>query len=232
MSETKKEFIANNGVKRTFYYREDTNDFNTILSVFEQDTYDFLDEDYIGGDVVIDLGAHVASFSMLASTIPSLRIIAVEPLPQNCTLIKKTINENNAKVSLYERIIWSDTGEIMPIFHGDSSFDGRAHEFVGQMNLQNNPVFIEDRKGVNVKTISLEEIFKREKIKECAFLKIDIEGAEFEVFESAPRSTLKKIRKICGECHDPARFKELFKYTKGVFNTRIIGKKDFILTRK
>ena len=50
--------------------------------------------------------------------------------------------------------------------------------------------------------MSLEHIFNQNKIQYCDFLKMDCEGAEFEILINTKKLVLKKIRLIAGELHE------------------------------
>ena len=52
-----------------------------------------------------------------------------------------------------------------------------------------------------VPTISLEELWEREKIEKCDLLKCDIEGAEYEVFLNTPPEVLRQIKQMVMEWH-------------------------------
>ena len=65
-----------------------------------------------------------------------------------------------------------------------------------------------DRK--NPIELTLEEIMNLYEIEKIDFLKIDIEGFEYDVLESLSPSILSRIDKISCEAHDPERNKKLF----------------------
>lgn len=54
-------------------------------------------------------------------------------------------------------------------------------------------------KEISVDCISLEEIFRNNKIGKCDFLKIDCEGAEYEILYETPINILKRVDKIALE---------------------------------
>lgn len=212
----KEDFKSPNGTVRTFYYRENTNDRNTIIACYNQDEYEIL-QCYKGEQAFIDIGAHVGAVSLLASTLnPSPKIIAVEPIPENTQLIKMNSLENGLDITIYEMAIHPETGEKTKVYYG-----GGEHDFVGQENLTNNPSFAATRKFVEVDTVSIEDIIKNNRIETC-IIKIDAEGIEEELFKHMSQETLNKIHAVVGEYHnaDPEGFfpfKDQFKITwKGV----------------
>ena len=54
---------------------------------------------------------------------------------------------------------------------------------------------------MKVKSISLQDIFDNNKISTCKLLKLDCEGAEYEIVESLPSKYLDKIQNIAIEYH-------------------------------
>jgi FkbM family methyltransferase len=56
--------------------------------------------------------------------------------------------------------------------------------------------------AVAVEGVTLAELFERLAITRCDFLKIDCEGAEFEMLLNAPPELFGRIRHICMEYHD------------------------------
>lgn len=51
------------------------------------------------------------------------------------------------------------------------------------------------------KVTSLNQIFKKYKIRKCDFLKVDCEGGEYQIFKNASKDTLKKTKNIAFEIH-------------------------------
>jgi FkbM family methyltransferase len=197
MSEIKKEdFTAPNGSIRTFYYHDLSNDRNTIIACFANDEYKIL-ELYRDEQAFIDIGAHLGSVSMLASTLnPQPKIIAVEPLPENVDLIKMNAKENGIDLTIYPIAIHPKSGEKTKVYYG-----GGEHDFVGQENLTNSREFSAIRRCVEVDTISIEDIIKNNKIDSC-IIKIDAEGIEEELFKHMTNETLSKIKVLVGEYHN------------------------------
>lgn len=213
MNIRKREFTAPNGQKRTFYFRDGTNDENCIIASFEQDYYEILKQDFMKGDVLIDLGAHVGGVTALMATIPDVTVYAVEALPENYELLNKNV-EGLQNVLTYQKAIW-DKDDLIKIFYGDQSTeDGRVHNFMGTINLSNSEEFAQVRESVEVKTLTLKDLFKINNFDRCRFMKIDVEGAEDKVLAHAPQSILNKIDIIRGEYH-LGSYKNLFKKLNG-----------------
>ena len=79
-------------------------------------------------------------------------------------------------------------------------------------------MFSESSKSVNVDSTSLKQIFDDNNIEYCDFLKLDCEGAEYEIIKNLPSEYFKKIKKMVIEYHmadtHPELLKELIKKLK------------------
>jgi len=213
MTPRKREFTAPNGMKATFWFRDGTNDESTIIALFEEDYYGLLGETFAPKDVVIDLGAHIGGLTVLANLM-GLWVVSMEPFPENCQLLRTNMTKNELKPKLHQKLAWSKSGEYKEVFYGDGSETGKVHNFVGTMNLSKSRSFSRIRKRIKIETLSLDELFETEGIEECAFLKMDIEGAEWDVITGASQKTLDKIKTIRGEYH-LGDYHDLFKKIKG-----------------
>lgn len=206
-------FTAPNGVKKELWFRDGTNDESTIIACFEEDHYGIMKENLKAGDVVIDLGAHIGGVTCLLATIPGIKIIAVEALPENCEILKKNLEQggaNGTEVVVHEKAIWSKSNQEVKICYGDDSESGKVHKYVGTIGVPGK------RESYTAETISLLSIFRQEKIKTCKLLKTDIEGAETEAIGKAPKHVLKRIKKIKGEYHS-GDYKQLLKDVGSIF---------------
>lgn len=67
------------------------------------------------GMSVVDIGAHVGYLSLLAASIvgPSGHVVAVEPEPQNCALLRRNLEVNRVEsVEVVEGAAWSHGGNL------------------------------------------------------------------------------------------------------------------------
>jgi hypothetical protein len=63
-------------------------------------------------------------------------------------------------------------------------------------------MFILTGEKVEISCISLKEVFAGNKIDKCDLMKMDCEGAEYEILYNAPKNILQKIKKISMEFHN------------------------------
>jgi FkbM family methyltransferase len=97
-----------------------------------------------------------------------------------------------------------------------SAADGRATFHLSQ-NPEGSSLFDGDSSTttIEVEEISLPMLMKRIGVEEIDLLKLDIEGAEFELIASTPDDVLRRIKQITVEFHD---FKPQFR-DRGLFET-------------
>ena len=140
-------------------------------------------------DVIIDIGGHIGLFALYASlSSPNGKIISIEPHPENFSLLKENmINNNLHKIILVNKAITNSNKNIELFL---DSFDDSAHSIYGS-----------GKNSIQIKGITLRKIMQENQISKCNMLKMDCEGAEFEIIESLPDNELLKIDKLCLEYH-------------------------------
>ena len=238
------EFPAPNGLKRTFYYRENTNDRDTIVGAFVEDEYGINDLEFEKGDIVVDVGAHIGAVTLLLSTMhPEIEIFSIEAHPKNFALLKRNIEvnkiENDIHIFCEAMDFYHD--DHCRLFYGDSSRNGKIHKFIGSQFLHRS--FYKPRNFKKVHTVNMSGFFEENRIIKCKFMKMDIEGAEYRVLKAAPAGVLEMIERIHGEYHniDVEKISNprelLLKQTKGVFADLTQGKSNktigpFVFIRK
>lgn len=152
------------------------------------------------GDIVLDIGANVGLFSIWTSlNVPSARIFAFEAASDNYMALADNVRSNRLKgISTYHYAVSDGSSTHTVLYRG---FHGGIHSIRPEYRNWDPSKEIM-RKTEKVRTITLERIFQRFKIKKVDFLKLDCEGAEYEILFSTPKRTLSRIRRIVGEYHD------------------------------
>ncbi len=139
----------------------------------------------------IDLGAQTGVFALsLLARNRSLRGVSVEATNENFQVLKRNIDQNgfSGQVTLLHKAAWGKTG-------------GKLVIHMSKHNSGSHSVVIDDSgraDGETVEAISLKDIVGTEA---CDVLKLDIEGAEYEVLYNTDIETLSKIRHIVMEAH-------------------------------
>ena len=145
-------------------------------------------------DTVIDIGAHVGVFTVWAATqYPASRIVAVEPLPDSFAVLRKNCQDSRlTTVDLLQSACGSRTGTAQLYSRGPTSM---------------NTLYTIDALGSsfralsNVPVISLDDLLERFQIERPSLLKLDCEGAEYEILMNASDTTLRRLRHIVMEYH-------------------------------
>jgi FkbM family methyltransferase len=166
-------------------------DKNIIYELVVKNVYMPAGFEIMNNDIVVDIGAHIGIFSVLAAVRAKQgKVYSIEPMPENYSLLLANIKQNNLK-------------NVTPVNKALSSDIGEKHLFISSSSGGHSFVFL-DKKITNiaVQTSTLETIIKEYDIHKIDFLKIDCEGAEYEILFNCPKEVLNKIRKISMECHD------------------------------
>jgi FkbM family methyltransferase len=131
---------------------------------------------------VIDIGAHVGMFTMLCHAHGAKSIIPIEANPHTYNeLISNLINIPTVKYSLNMAIF---DGCLMFINFTDSGTESR----------------IESDGKIKVPCMSLEEALSRCQGEDIV-MKMDIEGAEYDVIPACSKSALRRCKRIFLETH-------------------------------
>jgi FkbM family methyltransferase len=147
-------------------------------------------------DTVIDIGGHIGSFSLYAAYKASTgRVFVYEPAPENFAYLQKNIQLNHASHITAEK-------SAVAAEKGTRTF------FSNNLNSAESSMHTTSNHGqqITVPSITLTDIFEEHNISTCNFLKLDCEGAEYEILFTTPRSYLRRINKIAMECHNPSYF--------------------------
>lgn len=162
-----------------------------------------LDEiDFQPGDVVIDIGAHVGIVSIyLAKKYPDITIYAYEPTAENFERLTSNIysNDDMRNIIPYNKAITGDGRDFI--------ISGNPSSNTGGMSAFTTPNGHSQKVSSSTLMEEVEHILNRHKIDQVKLLKIDCEGAEYEVLQAA-ESSLSKIQHLRGEFHTNQRLKD------------------------
>lgn len=116
------------------------------------------------GDVVLDLGAHIGSFSRRALDVGATTVVAVEAEESNCDMF--WINVPDSRALLIQGAVTGTTGE--------------AELYLGSTYGHTLTKPIRHRETVTVPTFALTDILDEVNL-DFTFVKIDIEGSEYDL---------------------------------------------------
>jgi FkbM family methyltransferase len=168
--------------------RVNSTDLMALINVWAVEEYSNEEFKIKNNDTVIDIGGHIGLFSLYASEkCKSGKIFTFEPVKENFDLLKENIKINNIKNIYPKNIAVSNNNSNITIF---LSNDQSGHG-----------MYKKTSKSRNIKSTNLEEICLENEIKNCNLLKIDAEGAEFEILENINEKIIEKIKNIILEYH-------------------------------
>lgn len=145
------------------------------------------------GWTVVDVGAGLGDFVVrVARHCPESRVYAFEPLAASYALLLENVALNRlTNVRTLPVALAGKSGTLY--LSGDAGqLAERSRTFCGAEEDATTPV----------EAISLDQAFERLGICECDFLKIDCEGAEYDILFGAGAESLRNVRRIAMEYHE------------------------------
>ncbi len=142
------------------------------------------------GDVVVDVGAHIGRYTLLAARYAS-KVVAVEPEPSNFSALLSNIRLNSYSNVIALCVALSDQNQKLPLHVaslGNMGSSSLEPESTGQET--------ESKRGtVEVQCDTLDSIISRLKLEAIDWLKMDVEGHEIPALEGA-QETLAKVKNV------------------------------------
>lgn len=147
------------------------------------------------GDVILDVGANVGLFSVwLARRNPRCRIVALEPFEENFRYLQANIRSTRSEaVEAHQLALGASYAKGKMIAVGDRSLD----------HLLSLDAAGHGDQAVSV--VPLGGLLQLAKADRVAFLKVDVEGAEYDAFAQATPEILDRFDRIAIEYHDNIR---------------------------
>ena len=144
------------------------------------------------GDVVVDIGANIGTFSRTALYKGASEVYAFEPHPItfNCLMLN---NGREIKFNGYNLAIGDSNGyvQLQVGRQDDQSFFPMGNTLNLYAPMYTQPVLIN----------TMDMLFDSGLFEKIDFLKVDIEGAEYGMFKNLSDSNLRNINKIAIEYH-------------------------------
>lgn len=184
-----KETILNK--KRIIIETNGDADESVFHEIFTERGYQDVDQEIKNAkSTILDIGAHIGAFSVYAHALnPTVKIFAFEPEERNYQLLKRNLKANNATNVMPKNIaIAAQEGQKTLHISEDShnhSLDANAKNIISSKKVQ---------------AASLDKIV--EKLTKVDLVKMDCEGAEFEIMPSLSQQSFAKIDAFTIEYHE------------------------------
>ncbi len=172
--------------------------------IFMEDLYDisFLKTHLKRDPVIVDVGANVGFFSLfMASQMPSAEIYAYEPLPSNFKHLQRHFQLNGSKALVCRnQAVAGEKGSLELYYNPNETFTPLAslHTDFDYTNTCR----------VEVEAVSLPDIFSGFRLEQVDLLKLDCEGAEYQILYQCPDHLLSRVKLIAMETHNGAKVNE------------------------
>ena len=138
---------------------------------------------------VIDIGANIGMFALYAAAeFGAARVYAFEPFAESFALLSRNAEQN--RLAAITPVPLAIAGTAGP---RELHMQGRhgVHSLFGTAGA-----------AVRIECITLADAFERCAIARCDFLKLDCEGAEYEILLATPSEIYARIDRIALEYHD------------------------------
>jgi len=156
--------------------------FERLIGDFEPNKRRFICESLSSGSTFVDIGVNKGDYALLAASQvgPTGKVIAIEPEPENCSWIRRSIEANSfANIELHEAAAAEIAGTAQ-LFLGKKS---GWHSLIEGVGVSSNTI--------DVKTVALDDIGDGEL--NPHLIKIDVEGVEHRVLDGA-KATVDRCR--------------------------------------
>lgn len=174
------------GVRTPLWLRPRDRDYSVLYQIFDARECDVPLPSAPGA--IIDGGAHVGYATLFfANRYPGSRILAVEPAREHLALLRANTSAY-PKVEVVPAAIWSHTTELALVDPREGSWALRVQEAPAETT-------------VRVPAVTISTLIDRLGVETVDVLKLDIEGAEREVFTRGVREWLPRIRTLIIETH-------------------------------
>jgi FkbM family methyltransferase len=162
---------------------------SAIVEVFRNAEYD-VPIDWSSLTLILDVGAHVGAFLCWTAQLSrNARILAFEPEPLNFADLERNVKLNGIqeRVTLHNAAVASEDGN-------------RLLSVPRERNLATIALPIASAAVVSVPTVDLDG-YLQECPETVSLLKMDCEGAEWEIVPSLTDEAWEKIDRVLLECH-------------------------------
>jgi FkbM family methyltransferase len=142
---------------------------------------------------IVDLGANIGMASIYyANLYPDARIVAVEAEASNFEVLSRNVASYSSILPIHAAV-WNRDGNVA------LAAPQGANDAIDKIVFA-----VHDGEGISVRAITMQSLMSEAGISDIDLLKVDIEGAEKELFETA-LSWIHSVRCIAIELHDRFR---------------------------
>lgn len=194
-------------------------DYKVVKESWVENVYHIDEGQFYDTGVMVDIGANIGAVSLFVDSMnhgrdaekPAIKVFAVEPEPHNLEFLKKNIADNPVKnITVINKAVWHESGKMKISNRG------------GNASLFEHP---KNGGYTEIETITIEQLFRENNIKEADVMKVDIEGAEYDLLINTPDHILKRVKFLTLEFDacDDGRFGIMVDKLSRIFGIQILG---------
>ena len=188
------------------FYRTSSSDMTLIYEILLKSKYrsEYYFPEKIKPEVILDIGGNVGITSIyLASIFPNATIYTFEPLLENYKILQKN-TEQYGNIKVFNIGLGSKNGSFKVFLSDDSeNFGGASFYSEGEGNKTES--------YTECKVRNINDVIQELNISAIDLIKIDTEGAEYDILTCLNDKILRSILWITGELHGNRDF-ELLNY--------------------
>jgi FkbM family methyltransferase len=139
-------------------------------------------------DTIIDIGAHIGLFTLFASQFcKNGKIYCFEPVKENYDMLSSNISLNRlSNVFAFNMAVTDKTSPVRIYLNSDES---------------GHSMFEQNSTPIEAQSTTLAHILDKNNISSCDFVKMDCEGAEYDIIGTLSQEYFSKIKKMIIEYH-------------------------------
>jgi FkbM family methyltransferase len=168
--------------------RKGTADEKVISHSFDHDIYFSGVPEYkpAGDHVIIDVGAHIGTFSLLAaSKVPQGKVFAIEACEDSFNYLRINAALNKSANLSTHHLAMTDRKGTCRLYYDVENW---GHSVVKDPSQHSETETVEG--------CTLADFLERNHVRECHFMKLNCEGAEFPILLNSPRDVLQRFHMI------------------------------------
>ena len=162
-------------------------DANMHREVIEVNQYSLTKEE-LAGRSVIDVGANIGAFSLLAASLGAKKVIGIEPVSKTFNLFQSNVTRSGlSSIIALKNLVSAEHGKYFQISNDND-------------NAGANSMYNVAENSEMVLSLSLSTILKMVE-DDNILLKLDCEGAEYDILLNATQEEMSRINEIVLEIH-------------------------------
>ncbi|MDP6409940.1 MAG: FkbM family methyltransferase [Planctomycetota bacterium] len=172
------------------FARAGTHDEVVKREIWDERIYPIDEVELAAGDSVVDVGAQIGAFSLLASRMP-VTVFAYEPSPMNYALLERNVAANGLEDRVHAFPLAVQRPGVRELLLSQSYTNTGGHTSMCDLGPCRR-----------VEAVSLDVVLARHGLDRCQVVKIDTEGAEYDIVYGCPPATLDAIENLFAEVHE------------------------------